>query len=112
MIAKRKEASKVMVDERSEWLFIVGRDVFKRGILQTVGSRKKDAHTLVVNTHGECLGFGKITHWLDEKEDKSRVAVRNISDLGDFLRRERHGELPKKPYDKRSITRHDKKRRY
>jgi ribosome biogenesis protein Nip4 len=92
MIAKRKEANKVMVDEKSEWLFIVGRDLFKRGILNVTGSRKRGAYTLVVNQHGESLGFGRILHSLDENGKKHQVAVRNISDVGDFLRRERHRE--------------------
>lgn len=90
MIAKRKEANKVMVDERSEWLFIVGRDLFKRGIVKATGSKKREAYTLVVNQHGESLGFGRIVHNLDEDGKKKQVAVRNVSDVGDFLRRERH----------------------
>ena len=91
MIAKKKEANKVTVDEKSEWLFIVGRDLFKRGILKATGSKKKGAYTLVVNHHEECLGFGRILSSLDE-DGKNQVAVRNISDVGDFLRRERHHE--------------------
>jgi ribosome biogenesis protein Nip4 len=91
MIAKKKEANKVMVDERSEWLFIVGRDLFKRGITKTTGSKKRGAYTLVVNQHGESLGFGRILQSIDENR-KKQVAVRNISDIGDFLRRERHHE--------------------
>ncbi len=91
MIAKNKEANKVTVDERSEWLFIVGRDLFKRGILKATGSKKRGAYTLVVNKHEECLGFGRILVSLDEN-GKKQVAVRNISDIGDFLRRERHHE--------------------
>ena len=91
MIAKKKEANKVTVDERSEWLFIVGRDLFKRGILKATGSKKKGAYILVVNRHEECLGFGRTLHSLDEN-GKKQVAVRNISDIGDFLRRERHRE--------------------
>jgi ribosome biogenesis protein Nip4 len=89
MISKRKEANKVMVDEKSEWLFIVGRDLFQRGILKVTGSKKSGDYTLVVNQHAECLGFGRILHSLDEN-GKKQVAVRNISDIGDFLRRERH----------------------
>jgi ribosome biogenesis protein Nip4 len=91
MMAKRKEANNVTVDEKSEWLFIVGRDLFKRGILKATGSKKRGAYTLVVNRHGENLGFGRILHSLDEN-GKKQVAVRNISDIGDFLRRERHHE--------------------
>ncbi len=91
MIAKKKEANNVMVDERSEWLFIVGRDLFKRGILKATGSKKRGDYTLIVNQHGESLGFGRIVRGLDEN-GKNQVAVRNISDVGDFLRRERHHE--------------------
>jgi ribosome biogenesis protein Nip4 len=91
MMAKRKEANKVTVDEKSEWLFIVGRDLFKRGILKATGSKKRGAYTLIVNQHGESLGFGRILHSLDENGEK-QVAVRNISDIGDFLRRERRRE--------------------
>jgi ribosome biogenesis protein Nip4 len=91
MIAERKEANKVTVGEKSEWLFIVGRDLFKRGILKATGSKKRAAYTLVVNEHGECLGFGRILRDLDEN-GKKQVVVRNISDIGDFLRRERHHE--------------------
>jgi len=89
MIAEKKEANKIIVDDKTEWLFIVGRDVFKRGILQVIGSRRKNAHTVVMNKRSECLGFGRILHNLEEGKDKPKVAVKNVSDVGDFLRRER-----------------------
>ncbi|MEM3623576.1 MAG: hypothetical protein QXR76_07405 [Candidatus Bathyarchaeia archaeon] len=87
MIAK-KRANKIFVDKRSEWLFICGRDVFKRGIKKVVGSKRKGDYALILNQYGECLGFGKILCDLDEIVEG--VAVRNISDVGDFLRREEH----------------------
>lgn len=90
MIEERKEANKVAVDDKSEWLFICGRDVFRRGIKKVVGAKKKDELTLVLNAYGECLGFGKIMRNLDEEQGGQQVAVKNISDIGDFLRRERH----------------------
>ena len=105
MIAKRRETNRVMVDEKSEWLFIVGRDLFKRGILRASGSQKKGAYTLVVNQQDESLGFGRIVHNLDEKERKHEVAVRSISDIGDFLRREKHFEWSEKPSSKRPMAR-------
>ena len=77
----------MVVDAKTAWLFICGRDIFKRGIVKVEGSNKKDAYTLVLNQHGECLGFGKILYDLDG--EKGRVAVKNISDIGDFLRREK-----------------------
>lgn len=87
MIAAEKEANKIVADKKAAWLFICGRDIFKRGIEKTLGSKKRGAHTLVMNQYGECLGFGRITQNLDK--EKGGVAVKNISDIGDFLRREK-----------------------
>jgi ribosome biogenesis protein Nip4 len=84
----RGEANKVVVGKKAAWLFICGRDVFRKGVVAVRGSRKKGDHTLVLNEFGECLGFGKIIGSLDETYGKTGVAVRNISDIGDFLRRE------------------------
>jgi ribosome biogenesis protein Nip4 len=83
------EANKISVDEKTEWLFICGRDVFKRGIVKVTGSGKKGNYTLILNDRGKCLGFGRIIQDLNKT---SEVAVRNISDIGDFLRREAHFE--------------------
>jgi ribosome biogenesis protein Nip4 len=91
-IASKEGTNKVVVDPRSEWLFIVGRDIFRQGITKVIGLDKKGAYTLIVNHHDECLGFGRILHDLGDKEEKHRVAVKNVSDIGDFLRRERRYE--------------------
>jgi ribosome biogenesis protein Nip4 len=85
MIAEKK-ANKITVDKKTEWLFICGRDVFKQGITKVTGSKQKGDCALILNQHGECLGFGKILSNLDEEKDI--LAVKNISDIGDFLRRE------------------------
>jgi ribosome biogenesis protein Nip4 len=86
MIGERK-ANKIIVDDKTAWLFICGRDIFKQGILKADGPKRKGDYTLVMNQHRECLGFGKI---LSSSEEESKgVAVKNISDIGDFLRRER-----------------------
>ena len=89
MIAGSKQANKITVDEKTEWLFIVGRDVFKRGILKASGSKSKGAYTLIMNRHGECLGFGRILCNLDDCKCEHKIVARNVSDIGDFLRRER-----------------------
>jgi len=86
MIAERA-ANKIVVDRKTEWLFICGRDIFRQGIIKVNGSKRKGDFTLVLNIHGECLGFGEITRNLDEKG--SGVYVKNILDIGDFLRREK-----------------------
>jgi ribosome biogenesis protein Nip4 len=43
----------------------------------------------VLNEFGECLGFGKVLAGLDAQGAKNEVALQNVSDVGDFLRRER-----------------------
>ena len=79
-------ANKVVVDGEAAWLFICARDVFGTGILKVMGSRRNGDATLVLNEFGECLGFGKITGDLGGPGEK--VAVKNVLDIGDFLRRE------------------------
>jgi ribosome biogenesis protein Nip4 len=88
IIAETK-ANKTMVDKKTAWLFICGRDVFKRGIMQMTGSKSKGNYTLVLNQNGECLGFGKILCNINEEKNNSKVIVKNISNLGDFLKREK-----------------------
>jgi ribosome biogenesis protein Nip4 len=86
MIAETK-ANKVIVDDKTAWLFICGRDVFKQGIVKAVGSKRKGDYALILNEHDKCLGFGRILYNLGEQ--KGDVAIKNISDIGDFLRREK-----------------------
>ena len=86
MLAETK-ASKVVVDEKAAWLFICGRDVFFEGIKFIQGSKRKGDFTLILNVFGECLGFGLIVQDLSSKG--KGVAVTYVSDVGDFLRRER-----------------------
>ncbi len=82
-------ANKVVLDDKSAWLFIVGRDVFKRGIVKVSGSGRKGDYVLIMNRRRECLGFGRVMRNLDEVKGENEVVVKNISDIGDFLRRER-----------------------
>ncbi|MBN1784118.1 MAG: hypothetical protein JW815_00055 [Candidatus Bathyarchaeota archaeon] len=105
MIADHK-ANKLVVDKKTAWLFICGRDIFKKGILRG-GNLKKGNYALIMNQHDECLGFGKIMHNIHEELDNNKVAVKNVLDIGDFLRREKRqprrkqrsssGKLPQKP---------------
>ncbi len=81
------KSNKVMVNERAGWLFVCGRDILCEGVREVQGSRRKGDFTFVVNTFGECLGFGRILRDLNSIE--AGVVVQNVSDIGDFLRRER-----------------------
>ena len=88
MIAERK-GNKMTVDKKTAWLFICGRDIFKRGILNVKGSKRKGDYTLIQNEYNECLGFGKILRNISKEKDRNQVFVKNILDIGDFLRREK-----------------------
>lgn len=81
------KANKVVANEKAAWLFVCGRDLLREGVREVQGSRRKGDFTLVVNTFGECLGFGRILRDLNSLGPG--VAVQNVSDIGDFLRRER-----------------------
>ena len=87
MIAETK-ANKLVVDRKTAWLFICGRDIFKKGILKADNLKKGDI-TLILNEHNECLGFGKMMLKLRAEIDLNKTAVKNILDIGDFLRREK-----------------------
>jgi ribosome biogenesis protein Nip4 len=78
--------NKIILDRKAAWLFICGRDVFKKGILKLMGSQRRGDITLVMNDFGECLGFGMVAGY--SEQTVKRIAVRNVLDVGDFLRRE------------------------
>jgi ribosome biogenesis protein Nip4 len=80
-------SNKIVLDRKSAWLFICGRDIFRKGIVKAMGSQQKGDFSLILNEFGECLGFGMIT--MNLGEDLGKVVVRNVLDVGDFLRRER-----------------------
>jgi ribosome biogenesis protein Nip4 len=86
-IIAENEANKITVDDKTAWLFICGRDIFKKGIVKVASSKKRGDRALILNERGECLGFGKILRNLDE--EWNGVAVKNILDVGDLLRREK-----------------------
>jgi ribosome biogenesis protein Nip4 len=89
MVAEKDEARRVLVDGKAEWLFVCGRDVFRRGVVSVVDLTKGGAYTLVLNVRGECLGFGRIMRDIEGGGDRDEVVIKNIADVGDFLRREK-----------------------
>ncbi len=78
--------NKVVLENKAAWLFICGRDIFRNGIRKSMGSRRKGDYTLVMNELGECLGFGLVL--LETGMAETEVVIRNLLDVGDFLRRE------------------------
>lgn len=75
---------KIFVDEKAEWLFLCGRDLFGKSIIR---SNVDSGLVLIQNEHDENLGYGKIISKVDTKT--SKVVVKNILDRGYYLRRER-----------------------
>jgi len=77
-----EEPHKVWVDERVGWLFACGRDVFAESVTKSEGELANGTYFLVM-MGGDCLGYGRI------EAQGGRTILRNIFDVGDFLRRER-----------------------
>lgn len=100
-IIAQQKANKLIVDKKTSWLFICGRDIFKKGIIKDSDLKKGD-YTLILNDHNECLGFGKMLINLRAEIDLNKIAVKNILDIGDFLRREKRKNKKKQ---KNSIVR-------
>lgn len=88
-ILAKKDANRIVVDKKTAWLFICGRDIMFRGILKVFGTGKRHTNVLVLNEYDECLGFGRIIRNLNDRNRLDELAVKNVSDVGDFLRRER-----------------------
>jgi ribosome biogenesis protein Nip4 len=85
----KEGANRVVLDRKAAWLYICGRDILASSIAGVHGAGKKNTNTLVMNEFGECLGFGRIVGNLVGAGSADGLAVRNVSDIGDFLRRER-----------------------
>ena len=81
MLAKEPDTNKVYVDRGTAWLFVVGKDIFDENILDRSKGVRLGGYCLVM--FGEnCIGYGRYETSLNRK------VVKNIFDLGDFLRRE------------------------
>ena len=88
-ILAKKEANRIVVDRKAAWLFICGRDIIGKSVVRILGPAKKHSNVLVLNEFSECLGFGRIVGNLSVERKNDEIVVRNVSDVGDFLRRER-----------------------
>ncbi len=79
-----KGPNKIWVDEKIGWLYVCGRDVFEDSIQRSEGVFEEGAYFLLM-LGDNCLGYGRV------ETIEGRRMLRNIFDLGDFLRRERGG---------------------
>jgi ribosome biogenesis protein Nip4 len=96
LIAAKTPGHKAVVDEKSAWLFLCGRDVFTQGILKR-GEPTPSGFLLIQNELDENLGYGIVAAKKPELKKNGRVkerrpssvAIKNLLDRGHFLRRER-----------------------
>ena len=80
-----KKTNKVYLDKKAAWLFVCGRDIFKQSIQQVEGVFKENKHFLVMHEE-RCIGYAKVGKF------RGDLILKNMFDIGDFLRRERKKE--------------------
>ncbi len=80
LLAKSSKRKATLHDEKGEWLFLCGRDLFR----ETFTSTHAEGFVLVQNQHQENLGLGAIT-----PDPRHGLLLRNILDRGNYLRHER-----------------------
>ncbi len=98
----KRTTKKIIVDRKGEWMFICAKDIFKRSVRKS--SRiDQGEKVLVQNIHNECVGYGIF-------QDRKKISVRNIFDIGDFLRRERQERKPTlRPEDRQHKKEHSRR---
>ena len=74
--------NRVHVNRETGWLFVCGRDVFEESIMRREGEFEEGTLSLVM-LDGDCLGYGRV------EDFKGKMILKNLFDIGDFLRRER-----------------------
>ncbi len=84
-IISKKSKKKIVINEKAEWLFLCGRDVFGNSVV-SYNDQKKGDLALVQNEKDENLGYGKV---MEKISDSDHVVLKNMLDRGDFLRREK-----------------------
>ena len=80
ILAQHSKRKATVSSERAEWLFLCGRDVFADGF----SSEQTNGMVLVQNSRDENLGLGNIV-----KNSKGEFLLKNILDLGNYLRHEK-----------------------
>jgi ribosome biogenesis protein Nip4 len=84
MLAAEENTSKAHLDRDAAWLFVCGRDIFEENIRRVDGVLELGRHYLVM-FGGRCIGYGRY------ETSAGIYVIRNLFDLGDFLRREDSG---------------------
>jgi len=80
-LEEEENLNRIYVNRDTAWLFVCGRDIFSENITKFEGEFTVGNYFLVV-FNGECLGYGRV--W----DFEGKLILKNIFDIGDFLRRE------------------------
>lgn len=80
ILGDEPETHKVYVDRDTAWLFLVGKDIFEENIQKSVNFWLGGYCLVMYGDH--CIGYGRF------ETSVNRRVVRNVYDIGDFLRRE------------------------
>ena len=80
-LEKEENLNRIHVNRDTAWLFVCGRDIFSENIIALEGEFNVGNYFLVM-FNGECLGYGRV--W----DFNGKLILKNIFDIGDFLRRE------------------------
>ena len=81
-LSRVESLNRVHVDAETAWLFVCGRDIFGENVWRAEGEFT-DGNAFLVMFGGSCLGYGVVESY------EGRLILRNVFDIGDFLRRER-----------------------
>jgi ribosome biogenesis protein Nip4 len=79
VLAAHTDRKAFLKDDRAEWLFICGRDIFPDFYTTDI----KEGFVLVQNKHDENMGLAKIA------KGKEGIILKNILDRGNYLRHEK-----------------------
>ena len=85
LIAVQPYVHKVWVDDSSAWLFVCGRDIFSEHILKHSPDLVEGVNYLIM-LDDDCLGYARFEKFQD------KLILKNLYDIGDFLRREKWRE--------------------
>ena len=80
-LAEEPQTHKVYVDRDTAWLFVVGKDIFDENIIRRTDGVHLGGYCLVM-FGDHCIGYGRY------ESSREIKVVKNLFDIGDFLRRE------------------------
>lgn len=84
-VSKEDETNKIWVNDQTAWLFVCGRDIFIENVIKSSPQIISGLHYLVINNN-DCLGVVRVD------TINNMTIMKNIFDVGDFLRREKNIE--------------------